>query len=458
LCLCALVLSLIAQEQKTLTVFAPQGTFSVALRDRNNVEYVPLLEVLQRAGAASGSQDGKKVTVRFNGADSGFQAGKAKAKVHGKSIDLGGPVEIDQGALLVPVSGLAKLLSRFLDQPVELRAGGRRLILVPPIGFQSELVADPSRLVIHFSRPVSPHIATETGRLRLNFDKDPVTATDATQTFPDKLIAMAAYSEANGTPTLTVRGSAPLLATFSDEGRTITIAAAPQAAAQTTPPTPAPLAATPPPAAPAQSPAPPAAAARPRYVVVIDPAHGGSDRGAALANGVDEKTLTLALARRLRAALEASGISVLLLRDGDTNLTAEQRAIAANSARPAVYIGIHAADVGEGVRTYTARMVAQGAPASPMLPWDTAQAAYLDRSRELMASIAAQLSHASLNHAEGSAQLQPLQHLTSAAVELEFLPGPGGVASLMLPEYQQRACAAIAAGIAASRRVQEARR
>jgi len=60
------------------------------------------------------------------------------------------------------------------------------------------------------------------------------------------------------------------------------------------------------PAAPAaNSPAAPAARAAPRFVVVIDAAHGGADNGARLSDRALEKDLVLTLSVRLRSMLGA---------------------------------------------------------------------------------------------------------------------------------------------------------
>lgn len=442
-------------------MFSEAGTYPVAVRDRSGTEYVALLDVLERIGVTSGKPDGKKYTVRFGGTDVNFAIGKTNVKVRGKTVDLGAPADMDENMLLVPVRGLAPLMSQLLKAQAELREPGARLMLVPPISFESDLSANPSRLVLHFSRAVSPNLSSEPGRLRLNFTNDPVTAPQATQNYADKLITAAAYSETNGNAVLTVTGSAPLLATFSDEGKTITISAAPQAVAQKASPAPSQpppnKAQVMPPAAPQSNPGPVAQPA-PRFLVVIDPAHGGDDKGAVLATDLSEKDITLALARRLRNALTGAGVAVILLRDADTSLTEDQRAALADGDHATVFVNVHAGTVGRGVRTYTARMSAPAPAAGGMLPWDTAQAGFLDSSRQLAASIGAQLGKSSIEHAESSAQLQPLPHITAAAVSVEFLPDDQGVASLMSPEYQQRVCAAVAEGIAASRRVLEARR
>jgi len=59
-----------------------------------------------------------------------------------------------------------------------------------------------------------------------------------------------------------------------------------------------------------------------RPKVVIDPGHGGSDPGAI--GQVVEKEVTLAVALRVRADLNAAGIDVLMTRDRDTQLAASK--------------------------------------------------------------------------------------------------------------------------------------
>jgi N-acetylmuramoyl-L-alanine amidase len=459
-----LALLLGAQEEKHLTVYMPQNSFTVAVRDRDKGEYVSLLDVVQPLGAATAKQDGDKWKLRFGGEESQFQAGKNKVKIRGKNMEMSAPVVIENCVALVPVHGLAQILPRLLNSAVDFREPARRLIVGgAATDFSAELQANPSRLVLHFSKPVNPSIASEPGRVRMTFTKDPVIAAAAVQNFGDKLITSASFAEHNGAAELTIAATAPLLAMFTDDNRTITLAAAPQA----------PIAAQPhPPASPAPGQQPPTSATapakqatalapvapRPRFLVVIDPAHGGDDRGALLAAGVEEKELTLALARRLRAALERNGVSSILLRDGDTAISLDQRAILANTARATVFVSVHAGNLGRGVRVYTARLADTTLKPGAMLPWETAQASYLDESSALSGSIAAELSKREIQHAEAPAQLRPLSHVTSAAVAIEFLPGKDGIASLAAAPYQQDLCAAVAAGIVAARNTLEVRK
>jgi len=77
--------------------------------------------------------------------------------------------------------------------------------------------------------------------------------------------------------------------------------------------------------------------------VVIDAGHGGAEEGARGADGITEKTVTMAVARRLKAALEARlGIRVILTRDGDNAVALDQRASVANNNKADLFISLHA--------------------------------------------------------------------------------------------------------------------
>jgi N-acetylmuramoyl-L-alanine amidase len=76
-------------------------------------------------------------------------------------------------------------------------------------------------------------------------------------------------------------------------------------------------------------------------IVVIDPGHGGADPGV-IDHGLEEKDLTLALAKRVRTELERRlGVRVVLTRDDDRAISAEQRAEIANRARADLVLSLH---------------------------------------------------------------------------------------------------------------------
>ncbi len=74
--------------------------------------------------------------------------------------------------------------------------------------------------------------------------------------------------------------------------------------------------------------------------VVLDPGHGGRDRGARGHHGY-EADYTLRVARMVRAHLRRLGYKVEMTRDSDTYVSLERRVQIANQFRDAVCISIH---------------------------------------------------------------------------------------------------------------------
>jgi N-acetylmuramoyl-L-alanine amidase len=80
---------------------------------------------------------------------------------------------------------------------------------------------------------------------------------------------------------------------------------------------------------------------RARPMVAIDAGHGGFDPGTESAAGIAEKTVALAIARRLAAALEARGVGAELTRNDDNFLSLAERTALANHAHADLFVSIH---------------------------------------------------------------------------------------------------------------------
>lgn len=74
--------------------------------------------------------------------------------------------------------------------------------------------------------------------------------------------------------------------------------------------------------------------------IMLDAGHGGTDHGAQ-AGGVMEKTLNLAMTRRVGAILAKRGYRVLYTRGGDVTMSLESRSKAAALRKPALFLSIH---------------------------------------------------------------------------------------------------------------------
>jgi len=450
-------------DDKHISIYSPAANYSLSVVDRGGKEYIGLVEILEPLGRVSAKGDAKKWKVRFNDKASEFKANSNKARVRGHDIDLGANFILESGRGLVPVASLTTLLPNFLDIPVLYHVNSRRLFINQPgTTYSADLSRTaPPRLVLNFSAPVNPNISTEPGKLRMVFVRDPVVPSGPETTkFDSNAITSATFQENNGAAELTVGGSVPLLASFSNNGRTITIAPVPSATATVASPPPGVTSATTPMVQAAGNlgntqtqPPPPMR----RIFAVIDASHGGDERGAVLSDKLVEKDITLAFARRLREELLNRGIPALILRDSDNTMTLDQRASASNSARPALYVAFHATNSGAGVRVITAAMPAPPQAHPPFLSWEVAQSQWLTTSQAAANSVAMALRKR-LPTRLLSAPLRPLNNVTSPAIAIELGPRFPDAGDLSSVDYQQAVAIAVSDGMVAVRDKLEAAR
>jgi len=191
--------------------------------------------------------------------------------------------------------------------------------------------------------------------------------------------------------------------------------------------------------------APPAPA--PRFVVVLDAAHGGDDAGARFGNQ-PEKAYTLALSVRLRSLLMARGFAVVTTRESDANVDPDRRVEIANRATALACISLHAAESGSGVHLFTSSLAP--APASRFHTWQTAQAPWIVRSAALAGELNAALKNSGLTVTLGRTALPVLDSLMCPAVAVEVAPeqpAGGDAQAGDDPSYQAHVAEALAAAL-----------
>jgi N-acetylmuramoyl-L-alanine amidase len=462
-----LVLSAAAPE-KRLAVYSTAANYSLPIVQREGRDYIGLFELLDPLGTVSAKSEPLRWRIHYNNILGDFTVGKSHALVQGRDADLNGKFLLENGRGLVPLASLNLLLPRILGGPATLHEESGRLFIgnVATHFTASVSTEDPARLVFHFTAPVNPSVASEPGKLRLTFRREPLTSPASPQlTFGSKIIPSADYSERDGTAEISVTTTTPLLATFSPDGRTITLAP-PKSQVTAATPQPSQTGATATGALPAAPPqnnmqTPSAVATsssmQRRYFAVVDASHGGNDRGEALSPTLAEKDITLAFARRLRQELESRGISTLVLRDSDANLSLDDRAFLANSAHSAVYIALHAASNGHGVRVYTSLLTYSSEDdRGPFRSWTSAQSSFTPISQATAASVAAEMRKVQVTVRTLTAPLRPLNNIVTAAIAVEVAPPASDLSTLTAPDYQQLIAGAVANGIAAIRSQLEA--
>ncbi|HSS44192.1 MAG TPA: N-acetylmuramoyl-L-alanine amidase, partial [Thermoanaerobaculia bacterium] len=234
-----------------------------------------------------------------------------------------------------------------------------------------------------------------------------------------------------------------------------------------------------PPAAPAA--AAPAPAPPPEVTIVIDPGHGGAETGAIGPGGLQEKEVTLQIARQLAAALSRTlPCRVVYTRDSDTAISLDDRTAVANHEKANLFLSIHAnssrAPGAKGSETYYLSLEASdklaqevasrenqvgptppsgagssGNPDLAFILWDLAQSAHLKESSELAEAIQEELNALSGTQSRGIKQA-PFRVLVGATmpavlVETAFISNPEEEKALALPTFQQNVADAVARAV-----------
>ena len=226
--------------------------------------------------------------------------------------------------------------------------------------------------------------------------------------------------------------------------------------------------------------------------VVVDAGHGGAEDGARGPEGTLEKNVTLSVARRLKAALEARlGVRVILTRDGDVTMALDERAALANNNKADLFVSLHA---NASVRPATsgaevfylsldeygdaAQRVAHGESESlpvfgggtrdiEVILWEMAQARYIQESAALAQAVEASLRER-VPISPRAIQQAPFRVLVGAnmpavLVEMGFLTNPEQEKQLQSDEFQNAVVQGLVESItrfrdAGSRRGRQGRR
>jgi len=350
--------------------------------------------------------------------------GQSLASVGGRLVSLPAAPARDGKVWFVPVDFVARALAPSLGTRIEVRKPSRLVVVgdvrVPRIAGTIEPQGTLARLTLD-AAPATPHAIVQEGqRLLLRFEAEALDATLPASTAPDLITAV----RPGDTPSSVVIELGPRFGSYrasempGDRGGTrIVIDVLAQTTAATATPgaagTPAPALPPPAPAAPPLLDLVPPGGIR---TIVVDAGHGGSEDGARGPGGTLEKNVTLAVARRLKSALESRlGVRVILTRDADATVELDERASLANNNKADLFVSLHAnASVrgsAAGAEVFylsldeygdQAQRVAQGeTEAVPVfgggtrdvevILWEMAQARYIEQSAALAQAVEAAL-------------------------------------------------------------------
>ncbi|MCE9634034.1 MAG: N-acetylmuramoyl-L-alanine amidase [Methylophilales bacterium] len=216
-------------------------------------------------------------------------------------------------------------------------------------------------------------------------------------------------------------------------------------------------------------------------VIAIDAGHGGEDPGAHGANGTNEKDITLAIAKKLKAKIDAvPGMKAVLTRDGDYFIPLHGRVVKARKLEADLFVSIHAdafirpdargssvfALSERGATSSMARYLAKKENESDLIGGvslddkdpnlartllDLSQTATINDSLKLGKAVLGHLGEVNILHKRAVEQagfaVLKSPDIPSILVETAFISNPEEERRLNTPEYQDKLTKAILAGI-----------
>jgi N-acetylmuramoyl-L-alanine amidase len=172
--------------------------------------------------------------------------------------------------------------------------------------------------------------------------------------------------------------------------------------------------------------------------VVIDPGHGGFDRGGIPGQSVPEKMVALDTALRLQKLLQGAGLRTVMTRTTDVFVPLSVRSAIANAQRDAIFVSIHynaaRRSSARGIETYSENN--RGAVLAARI------------QRDIVTRVSTE------DRGIRSAEYYVLRNrrLPAVLVECGFLTNPVEAQLALTPEYREQVAEQIAAGIIEQRR------
>ena len=448
-----------------LAMLTKDGRRALAVTLVNDQEFVAL-DDLSAAFQLTVRDDALgAVTVFYKGKTIVLTPEQTLASVAGRLVSLPSAPTRAARRILVPVEFISRALALIYDIRLDLRKPSHLLIVgdvrVPRVTVRYDVVGQGGRVTIDATPRADSTLTQDGSRLTIKFDADALDTANPLLTAqgPQSLIQDVRVVE----PATLVVTLGPRFAGFRSTTQpvdTTTRLTLDVVAAQTDAVA----------AAPGAPPAPPPPDLPPAFgqpasirTIAIDAGHGGADEGVKGPAGTKEKDIALAVARRLKAAIEGRlGIRVLLTRDDDRDMPIDDRTAVANNNKSDLLISLHAngsvRSAATGASIYYAAFekdatAAGTAPRAERVPtfgggtrdieivtWNLAQMRYLDASMTF-AGILQEQFHDRVplaTHAVDRASLRVLEsaNMPAVLIEMGFLSNADQEKQLAGAEFQ----------------------
>jgi N-acetylmuramoyl-L-alanine amidase len=477
-----------------ITVLASQGRRTLAVTTINNGDYLALDQVAAALGLTARDDRVTGASTVTTGQRSAVLApDRTVVSVQGRLVSLAAPPVRQDGRMFVTPEFVTRALALLMEQRIEFRRAGRLLVMgdlrVPRVLVRGEFASGSAQVVFDVSPASDATVTAGAGQLAVTFSADALDAALPAVPAQGFLQAIRPGESPNSLVLVTGPRFASHRATTQavDAGTTRLVVDLLPAGADTTAPPPAPAA--PSPAAPAAPGAPTAPAptltpgatsptlGEPRdsigvRTVVLDPGHGGDANGTEGPAGALEKTITLAVSRKVKTLIEGKlGLRVIMTRDDDRTLDQDQRAAIANNNHADLFVSIHAnaavRPAAKGAEVYylsidradlearrraeapaaTLPQLGGGTRAIELILWEAAQARHLEQSARLAAIVESSL-RARVEMSPRPLQQAPFRvlvgtNMPAVLVEIGYLSNPEEEKALTSGAHQDTVAAAI---------------
>jgi N-acetylmuramoyl-L-alanine amidase len=467
------------EGRRTLTAVDVQGHQMVGLDD-----LATLFQLQVREDPAA-----RAITATYKNQTIVLTPDQSLVSASGRLVSLPAPVIRRNNRWMVPVEFISRALAPIYDVRLDFRAPSRLLVIgdlrVPRV--TASYVESPAslRVTLEITPRTTATVTQEPGRLLVRIDAD---ALDAALPPPPQQQLMTGVRAIDpntiqmdlGQRFATFRASPPIsngaAAVYTIEllaPGTDTSAATPAAPIAPT----APIA----PIAPGGDLPVFGTGSRPAVrTIVIDPGHGGDDIGVKGAGGALEKDVTLAVARRVKAAIESRlGMRVLLTHEEGNRVDADGRAAIANNNKADLFISLHANGsprptvrgaviytlsldrVGEDARRQSEAdrtvlpVFGGGSREVALVEWELAQAAHIEGSNAF-AAIVEQKLRTTAGLPSVALQRAPMRNLAgtnmpAVLIEMGYLSNADEEKLLAGGEFQNGIALALTEAVAAFR-------
>ena len=172
-----------------------------------------------------------------------------------------------------------------------------------------------------------------------------------------------------------------------------------------------------------------------KYIVVIDPGHGGSDPGAVGPTGLKESHVALRIACMVADILMRYGIEIIFTRVGDERVSLDKRVQIANESKADFFISIHINSASNPLATGTETFAYKAGVEGDRL------------ARSIQSNLVQAIGLADRGVKYNSLQVVRETEMPACLVEVAFINNPNEEQLLKNDEFLEKAAVGIAKGI-----------